>query len=614
MGIEHASQIGVKEAPARQLGDRGLRTERDPYTGGRQHRQVVGTVTDGDCFRRTDAEFDRESQQGFPFGLSGNDRLLHSTYDPIIHQVESIGDDVVETECRPNSFGEDRKPTRHQRRRGARAPHCGDERPGAWCQPNLLSHFLKHLDPRTLEKRDTSFERSDEVDLAIHRALGDFSNWQPNPEAFGEFVEHLVLDDRRFQISDEELFASPRSWLNEHIDAGITDKGACRRLGMLRIGHPEHEIAGLTWRQPAKLGPDSEGRGNRRGKVQETRGVAGPSDQGQDHPHESASYSQQRPHHKSARASGHIVTVLVIAGPTASGKSALALELADAFGGTVINADSQQIYRDLRILTARPDAAAEQRVPHRLYGFLDAAERDSVADWRTLALNEVAVAAGAGRLPIVVGGSGLYLRALENGLAPVPEIPETVRQEARELHRELGGVAFRGKLARLDPAGAKRLFPGDRQRLVRAYEVVRATGIPLAAWQRRRLPASPYRFCRILLMPPRQTLYANCDARFVRMIHADALGEVAALARRGLDPDLPAMKAVGVPELLRHMRGEMPLEAAITAGQQATRRYAKRQMTWFRHQTVPDLTLTAQFSPDLLPSSLRFVRDSVLTA
>ena len=214
----------------------------------------------------------------------------------------------------------------------------------------------------------------------------------------------------------------------------------------------------------------------------------------------------------------------------------------------------------------------------------------------------------------MVGGTGLYLRALEKGLAPVPEIPEAVRQEALELHRLLGGAGFREQLARLDPAGAERLFPGDRQRLVRAYEVVRATGMPLSAWQRRPHPSSPYRFSTILVMPPREKLYAACDARFVRMIEADALGEAAALARRGLDPDLPAMKAVGVPELLRHLHGEMPLEAAIAAGQRATRRYAKRQMTWFRHQTVPDLTLAEQFSEGLLRCSLHFVREFVLTA
>ena len=305
--------------------------------------------------------------------------------------------------------------------------------------------------------------------------------------------------------------------------------------------------------------------------------------------------------------------VLVIAGPTASGKTALALELAAAFDGTVINADSRQIYRDLRVLTARPDATAEQRAPHRLYGLLDAAERGSVANWRALALDEIAVATRAGRLPILVGGTGLYIRALERGLAPVPEIPEQIRQEALDLLRLLGGVGFRERLAQLDPAGAQRLFPGDRQRLARAYEVVRATGVPLATWQRRPHPSSPYRFATILLMPPRERLYAACDTRFARMIEAGALGEAAALAARGLDPELPAMKAVGVPELLRHLGGEMPLANAIAAAQRATRRYAKRQMTWFRHQTAPDLILAEQLSQGLVRSSLQFVRESVLT-
>jgi tRNA dimethylallyltransferase len=344
------------------------------------------------------------------------------------------------------------------------------------------------------------------------------------------------------------------------------------------------------------------------------RPAAEPGDQGDDHLHEPASYSRNPFGRKPTGISRNSSPpVLVIAGPTASGKTALALALAEAFDGTVINADSRQIYRDLRILTARPDATAEERAPHRLYGFLDAAERGSVADWLALALDEIALATRAGRLPILVGGTGLYLRTLERGLAPVPEIPKEIRHEAVDLHRCLGGVAFRERLAELDPAGAQRLFRGDRQRLVRAYEVVRATGIPLAAWQRRLHPSSPYRFATILFMPPRERLYAACNVRFVGMIEANALDEAAALARRGLDPDLPAMKAVGLSELLRYLHGEMPLETAIVAAQRATRRYAKRQMTWFRHQTAPDLTLTEQFSRDLLHSSLRFVRESVLT-
>src|SRR5713101_4864670 len=175
--------------------------------------------------------------------------------------------------------------------------------------------------------------------------------------------------------------------------------------------------------------------------------------------------------------------VILIAGPTASGKSALAFELAVALGGTIINADSQQIYRDLRVLSASPDEAALARVPHRLYGYLDAAERGSAGRWRALALAAIGDAHKDGRLPIVVGGTGLYLRALQHGLAAIPPIPAAIRAEAAELYRMLGGLAFRERLAHLDPDTAARLSPRDRQRLMRAFEVVRATGVPLGEWQ-----------------------------------------------------------------------------------------------------------------------------------
>jgi tRNA dimethylallyltransferase len=306
--------------------------------------------------------------------------------------------------------------------------------------------------------------------------------------------------------------------------------------------------------------------------------------------------------------------VIVIAGPTASGKSALALALADALGGAIINADSLQCYRYLRILTARPDEAAERRVPHRLYGFLDASERGSAAYWRALALDEIAAATSAGRLAILVGGTGLYLRTLAEGLAPIPEIPQVFREEAIELYRELGGVAFRARLAQLDPAAARRLSSGDKQRLIRAFEVVRATGVPIGDWQQQPHPElAHHRVGTILLAPPRDRLYAACDARFARMMQAGALDEAARIYARGLDPDLPAMKALGLPELLSHLRGEISLGAAVTAAQRATRRYAKRQMTWFRHQTTPDLILDAQFSESLLRYSRHFIEEFLLT-
>ncbi|MBV9376264.1 MAG: tRNA (adenosine(37)-N6)-dimethylallyltransferase MiaA [Alphaproteobacteria bacterium] len=340
----------------------------------------------------------------------------------------------------------------------------------------------------------------------------------------------------------------------------------------------------------------------------------GGSDQGEDGGHLTSSYPAGWPRHKRARASrGSAPPVLIIAGPTASGKSALALELAAALGGTIINADSLQTYRDLRILTARPDEAAEARVPHRLYGFLNAAERGSAARWCALALAEIAEATRAGRIPLLVGGTGLYLRAVKEGLAPVPEIPAEVRQEAIKTHRALGGAAFRDRLAELDPEAARCLFPGDRQRLVRAYEVVQATGVTIGTWQRQAQSAPAYRFGIILLMPPRDQLYAACDARFLRMIDAGALGEAAAISARGLDPTLPAMKAVGLPELLSYLRGDIPLEAATSAAQRATRRYAKRQITWFRHQMTPDLVLEAQFSESLLRCSRHFIDRFLLT-
>jgi tRNA dimethylallyltransferase len=339
-----------------------------------------------------------------------------------------------------------------------------------------------------------------------------------------------------------------------------------------------------------------------------------PGNQGKDDQHDRSSYSDHRSRHKPPAAQhDRRQGIIVVAGPTASGKSALALALADALGGVIINGDSLQCYRDLRILTARPGKAAERQVPHRLYGFLDASERGSVGQWRALALTEIAAAISTGRLPIIVGGTGLYLKALEEGLAPIPEIPVTTRREAIELHRTLGGVAFRDRLSELDPATARRLSPGDKQRLIRAFEVARATGIPISQWQQQRISQPGLRIGTILLAPPRKPLYAACDARFARMIEAGAVDEAARIAARGLDPELPAMKALGLPELLSHLREEIPLDAAINAAQRATRRYAKRQMTWFRHQTTPGLTLTAQFSESLLRCSRHFVEGFLLT-
>lgn len=277
--------------------------------------------------------------------------------------------------------------------------------------------------------------------------------------------------------------------------------------------------------------------------------------------------------------------VVVIGGPTASGKSGMALAIAEAFGGTVINADSMQLYAELDVVTARPPAEDLARASHRLYGVLPAAERGSAARWRDLALAEIAAAHVAGRLPVVVGGTGLYLRTLMQGLSAVPAIPEDIRQQAHARLRALGGEAFRAELIARDPASAK-LNPGDTTRLTRAWEVLEATGQPLAHWQSEAAEGAPagLSFAVLVIDPPREDLYANCDRRFVAMMGQGALEEVRRLDALRLDPELPAMKALGVPELRRHLHGDLPLGEAVALAQQSTRRYAKRQVTWFRHQ------------------------------
>jgi tRNA dimethylallyltransferase len=284
--------------------------------------------------------------------------------------------------------------------------------------------------------------------------------------------------------------------------------------------------------------------------------------------------------------SSSLSKAVLIAGPTASGKSALALELAERTGGIVINADSMQVYRDLRIITARPTVAEEARAPHRLYGHVDAAINFSAGAWVADAAKALEQARAQGRLSIFVGGSGLYFRALTRGLSAIPPIPAEVREQVRARLEREGVETLHAELARRDPVSAERLKPRDRARIARALEVVEATGRALPDWHREGLPPllPPGSFSALFLSPGREALYPRIDARFDAMLASGAIEEVAALAARRLDPLLPAMRAHGVPVLIRHIRGEVTREAAAQFGRTETRQYAKRQFTWFRHQ------------------------------
>ncbi|MGH6977013.1 MAG: tRNA (adenosine(37)-N6)-dimethylallyltransferase MiaA [Stellaceae bacterium] len=310
--------------------------------------------------------------------------------------------------------------------------------------------------------------------------------------------------------------------------------------------------------------------------------------------------------------------VIVVAGPTASGKSQIALAVAREFAGTIINGDSMQIYRDLRVLTARPSDDELALAPHRLYGEIDAVESCSAGRWRDLALIEIARAHRERRLPILVGGTGLYLSALLEGIADIPAVPAAVIAEVRALHARLGGEEFHHALAALDPISAAKLPAADTQRLVRAFAVVCATGVPLSAWQQRQAPHCGPAAGAVILLPPRDALYAAIDRRLERMFAAGAIDEVRVLLARRLSPLLPAMKAVGVREIGRYLAGEYPRDAALAAAQQASRRYAKRQYTWFRSR-LPEskklrkMVTDTQFSAKSLPGIFSFIRQFLLT-
>ena len=276
----------------------------------------------------------------------------------------------------------------------------------------------------------------------------------------------------------------------------------------------------------------------------------------------------------------------LIAGPTASGKSALAVALAERTGGTIVNADSAQLYRDLRVLSAAPSDEDLGRAEHRLYGVIDGGEPCSAADWAVMARREIDAIHRQDSLPILVGGTGLYLRTLLDGIAPVPPIDPEIRRKVRNADVK----ANHARLAELDPGAATRLKPADSTRVARALEVVLSTGRTIGDWQQHRRDGigDAITLRTLILLPPRDWLNARCDARFAAMVEQGAVEEVEALLERNLDPRLPVMRAIGVREIAAFLNGETTREQFIALGRQATRQYAKRQYTWFAHQPPPE--------------------------
>ncbi|MGA0952124.1 MAG: tRNA (adenosine(37)-N6)-dimethylallyltransferase MiaA [Candidatus Puniceispirillaceae bacterium] len=300
---------------------------------------------------------------------------------------------------------------------------------------------------------------------------------------------------------------------------------------------------------------------------------------------------------------------IMIAGPTASGKSQLAIDLARRFNGAVINADSMQLYADLEVVTARPQPQDMQDIPHHLFGICDAAHRASVAEWLGLAATAIANVRSAGQLPIIVGGTGMYLQAGLRGIAPVPDVPADLHQHCIDLCRQLGGAKFRDMLAGYDADIAARLVDGDSQRLIRAMGVAMATDRPLSWWQQQ-----PHKgaflgsVITIAMMPPRPTLYDRINQRFDHMLAHGAVDEVARLMARQLDPGLPLMKALGVAPIAAFLAGNMTKDDAAFIAKRDSRRYAKRQMTWIRNNFNAQITVEKKYSESLYEKIFSLIR------
>ena len=312
--------------------------------------------------------------------------------------------------------------------------------------------------------------------------------------------------------------------------------------------------------------------------------------------------------------------IILIGGPTASGKSRLAMDIAKAVEGAVVNADSMQVYRELRVLTARPSLQDEAEVPHYLYGVLPATEPCSAALWADMCHGAIREIWQQNLIPVVVGGTGLYFKALLEGLAPVPQIPAETRHAIRLMLKEQGPEFLHERLTQLDPDMAARLNPGDSHRLTRALEVIEGTGRSLLTWQAEQPQGglletmNPEDILKFTLQPPREALYARCDQRLKQMVEdLPALEELSELLARGISRDLPLMKALGVPQLAAYLEGKLDLETALGEAQAATRQYAKRQLTWFRNQCGDWHILNTQYYDSYFDEIFSFIKPFMLT-
>ncbi len=550
-----------------------MKGDAEPRFG--KHRDIVGAVADGECFGLRQAKFRAQPHQRVALGRLAAHRLGDFSRQFVVLDDQRVGFAGIEAEPRGKRSRKLRKSAGDERRERAMRAHRRNERHSAGHNRDPRGDELVDdggIEPG--EQRDALAQSGLECDFAAHGARRDLRDMLPQPDEISKLVNTFLYDDGRIHVGDEQLLSPPGGELHDDVDwrAGkgrSEPRGSPRRIVTER--RCKKKIRGDPRREPLRLRIGQKLRDTRNQPRRERR-AGGIGDERSDMGHE--------------RPGGRRPSAILIAGPTASGKSGLALRLAERFGGAIVNADSMQVYRDLAILTARPTRQDEACAPHQLFGHVDGAVNYSVGRYLEDAAAALEELNGEGRLPIFVGGTGLYFKALTQGISDVPHVSKELRAafRARAAHRSAAELHV--ELAACDPAMAEKLRPSDPQRILRALEVYAATGRSLASFQgvKRASLVDPASCVAIFVTPERAALKAAIDERFNRMLQAGALDEVAKLRARGLDPALPVMRALGVPYLLRRLKGEIDLDEAARLAKRDTHAYAKRQFTFARHQ------------------------------
>ena len=563
------------DAVGRGRGDGGLGMERDAGAGQADHVEIVGTIADGDRIVRREAETRGDRPQRIGLGGAAENGLgnLAGEAPPLGQQRVRLV--FPEAEHGGDAVGEGGETAGDEKGEGARRIHGRHEFARAGSQRDALGDdAVDDCGFQSFQQRDALAQRALELDLPVHGTGGDGGDMLLEAHDIGQFVDAFLVDHGGIHVGDEDVAAAVVGRLDHAIDRRAVEFGPERGKG-LGLSHPvfDGQVAGDGRGKPVcPACADGACRLICERLRKRARGRIG--DQSCDEGH------------GEGRSAGMLENAILIAGPTASGKSRLALELARPSGATVVNADSMQVYSILRVLTARPNEAEMEAVPHALYGHVHPSEAYSTGRW----LDEVAELVRGGRFdhaaPIFVGGTGLYFKALLEGLSPMPDIPTRIREHWRARLEAEGATALHAVLAARDPEAAGALRPGDGQRIVRALEVLDASGRSILDWQAARgQPLVDPDSARLLVLDPdRAEVVARIEKRFDAMVEEGAIDEVRALMALGLSPRMPAMKAIGVRELAAVIDETMTLTEAVEKAKAATRQYAKRQSTWFRNQ------------------------------